>query len=204
MTDIWADVARFNRACDVRLRDLPGWVPDDELDLALALVAEELGELDSALEQRDLVDTADAIADSVYVLVGLALRLCIGRRYITDIVKDAPAGYIGFDGVAGFEIEVVREDLAASHARLLFAIENRSLPATDSAVHHLLFGVAGVGFMLGLPMEAVWVCVHASNMTKTVDGKVIRNASGKIMKPDTFIPPAIGEVLRRHGWGVAA
>lgn len=148
--DLFADVARFNRACDVRLRHLPGWVSDEEVALAMALIAEELNELDTALEQRDLIEAADAVADSLYVAAGLALRLGIGRRYITDIIKDAPAGWIGFGDDE--QVEQMREDLTASHARLIMAVENESLMATDSAVHDLMFGVSAVGFALGLPM----------------------------------------------------
>jgi len=32
-------------------------------------------------------------------------------------------------------------------------------------------------------------------MSKFVDGKVIKNADGKIMKPDTFFEPDLAKVL---------
>ncbi|MGW5519109.1 pyrophosphohydrolase domain-containing protein [Nocardia africana] len=200
---IWTDVEQFSRACDVRLRQLPGWVPDDELNLAMALIAEELTELDTALEQGDLVEVADAVADSLYVAAGLALRLGVARRFITDIVKNAPAGWIGFGDDE--QVEQMREDLASAHARLLIAVENRSLVVTDNTVHDLMYGVAGVGFALGLPMQDVWNSVQASNLAKVVDGKVVRDPkSGKVLKPAGWQPPNIPAVLAAHGWVEAA
>lgn len=74
---VFDDVREFNEACEVPLRDTPGFIPDEELTLALDLIAEELDELDDALDEGDLVEAADAIADSIYVLIGLGLRLGI-------------------------------------------------------------------------------------------------------------------------------
>jgi predicted HAD superfamily Cof-like phosphohydrolase len=75
--NVFDDVREFNEACEVPLRDTPGFIPDDDLTLALDLIAEELDELDDALAEGDLVEAADAIADSIYVLIGLGLRMGI-------------------------------------------------------------------------------------------------------------------------------
>jgi predicted HAD superfamily Cof-like phosphohydrolase len=48
-------------------------IPDRIRDLRRALLAEEIGELQAAVLAGDLVEIADAIADSVYVLVGTAV-----------------------------------------------------------------------------------------------------------------------------------
>lgn len=37
--------------------------------------------------------------------------------------------------------------------------------------------------------------VHRSNMSKVVDGAVIKRADGKILKPDTFVEPDLRGVL---------
>jgi len=38
--------------------------------------------------------------------------------------------------------------------------------------------------------------IHRSNMTKVVDGKVVRREDGKILKPDTYEKPNIEAILR--------
>jgi len=37
--------------------------------------------------------------------------------------------------------------------------------------------------------------VHRSNMTKLHDGKVVKNAAGKVVKPETYSPPDIKRIL---------
>ncbi len=204
-SDLFRDVETFNRACDVRLRLVPGWVPDDELNLALKLIAEELGELDFALDGRDLVETADAVADSLYVLAGLALRLGIARRHMPDLMKpDSDVPIIGFTALTREDIQQVREDLEIGHARILNAANLRNLIEMDVSIHQLMFGVAGVGYMLGLPLQAVWESVQSSNMAKLVGGIAIRRPDNKIMKPNGWAPPDIAGVLASHGWSEAA
>jgi predicted HAD superfamily Cof-like phosphohydrolase len=206
MTDLWNDVRRFNQAAGTRMRALPGWVPDDELNLALALIAEELGELDKALDERDIIETADGIADSLFVLAGLALRLGVARGYITDIItgmSHSPlmtmAGLAGFATVTDDEIDSMRGDLVDSHARILAAVDDRNLVQLDPAIHHAMYGTAGIGLVLCLPMHAVWQEVTDSNMSKLVDGKLVRREDGKVLKGPTFKAPDIAGVLAAHG-----
>lgn len=41
----------------------------------------------------------------------------------------------------------------------------------------------------GINLDPLFAIVHQANMTKVVDGKVVRRADGKIMKPDCWIDP---------------
>jgi predicted HAD superfamily Cof-like phosphohydrolase len=43
--------------------------------------------------------------------------------------------------------------------------------------------------------EKVFDEVHRSNMTKTVNGKVLRREDGKIIKPDTYVKPDIKSIV---------
>jgi len=56
------------------------------------------------------------------------------------------------------------------------------------------------GESCGFPMQELWDEVHRSNMSKVVDGKVIRREDGKILKPEGYRKPDIARVLREHGW----
>lgn len=40
--------------------------------------------------------------------------------------------------------------------------------------------------------------IHASNMAKLVDGKVLRREDGKVMKPDGWQPPNLAALLQGH------
>ncbi|WP_280412566.1 hypothetical protein [Nocardia asiatica] len=197
-------VATFNRACDVRLLDEPGWVSDDELALALRLIDEETSELVAALTSRDLIEVADAIADTMYVTAGLVLR--IGGRskmgdsdYLIDITHRAPGWHV-YD----LDWADMWPDKARSEAGLLrSAVDKREHGLTCAYARIVLSSCALLGGVLALPMRSVFAEVQRSNMSKVVDGRVIRREDGKIAKPDTFTPPDVAGVLARHGWKAA-
>lgn len=85
---VFDDVREFNLACGVPLRSTPGDIPDEELDLALDLIGEEINELDDSISlDLPLSETADAIVDSIYVLIGLGLRMGIPLQAVWDEVQ---------------------------------------------------------------------------------------------------------------------
>lgn len=56
-----------------RVRSTPGPVDPKTRDLRVALIKEELGELEDAGQRQDLTKIADAIADLLYVVYGTAV-----------------------------------------------------------------------------------------------------------------------------------
>jgi hypothetical protein len=63
----------------------------------------------------------------------------------------------------------------------------------------LVWVVKGLFTTLGINFDQVWEEIRASNMSKVVDGKVIRREDGKILKPDTYFKPDIDRVLKEQG-----
>ena len=57
----------------VHVRNTPGMVDQKTRDLRIALIKEELGELEEAGHDQDLTKIADAIADLLYVVYGTAV-----------------------------------------------------------------------------------------------------------------------------------
>lgn len=53
----------------------------------------------------------------------------------------------------------------------------------------------GSGLAYGFDMDAIDNEIHASNMSKMVDGKVVKRADGKVMKPEGYFPPDIVKIL---------
>lgn len=49
--------------------------------------------------------------------------------------------------------------------------------------------LSNIAWFFDIPGEAAFNRVHASNMTKVVDGKVLRREDGKILKPSTYVVP---------------
>jgi len=59
----------------------------------------------------------------------------------------------------------------------------------------IIYIVCGTAVSYGIPLDKVFDAVHASNMAKLVDGKPVRRADGKILKPEGWTPPDIKTVL---------
>jgi len=59
----------------------------------------------------------------------------------------------------------------------------------------IIYIVCGTAASYGIPLDKVFDAVHASNMAKLVDGKPVRRADGKILKPDGWRPPDIKSIL---------
>lgn len=88
-------------------------------------------------------------------------------------------------------IKLIKEEFE----ELLEAWQNNDLVEVADACSDLKWVIEGLEYSLGIPQQAVWDEVARSNMSKLVDGKLIKREDGKVLKPDTFIPPNIKKVL---------
>jgi len=61
---------------------------------------------------------------------------------------------------------------------------------------YILFGTAQE-FGIAHKLPAIFAEVHASNMSKLVDGRPLLREDGKVMKPDGYRPPNLKDLV----WG---
>lgn len=88
MSNNWFDDVRdFHNKFNVPVRVNPGIPSIQESILREDLIDEETGELKYAMEQQDLIEIADGIADSIYVLIGTALVYGIPLQEVWDEVQ---------------------------------------------------------------------------------------------------------------------
>ena len=57
--------------------------------------------------------------------------------------------------------------------------------------------IEGLEHSLGIPQQEVWDEVARSNMSKLVDGKLIKREDGKVLKPDTFVRPDLEKIIKK-------
>lgn len=89
-------------------------------------------------------------------------------------------------------MELIREEfeeLKEGHAE-------KNVVEVADACGDLIWVILGLANSLGIPMGPVWHEITQSNMSKTVDGKVVRRDDGKILKPETYFPPNIEKALQ--------
>jgi len=88
-------------------------------------------------------------------------------------------------------MELIREEFEELKA----AHKDFDVVEVADACGDLIWVILGLANSLGIPMRQVWYEISASNMSKTVEGKVIKREDGKILKPETYFPPNIQRAL---------
>lgn len=86
------DVTEFHDRFHVAIGMWPNF---RDVTLRGRLIGEEIRELATAIESGDMVETADAIVDSIYVLVGTAVTFGIDLGPIWDAVHAANMAKVG-------------------------------------------------------------------------------------------------------------
>lgn len=81
--DALNQVAEFHRTFHHPILPEPAIPSAERCRLRVNLIAEELKELERAIEDRDLVEIADALCDIQYVLSGAVLEFGLGEKFRT-------------------------------------------------------------------------------------------------------------------------
>lgn len=74
-------VADFHETFKHPVLPAPGIPPEDRCKLRVALIAEELRELEHAIKDKDIVEVADALCDIQYVLSGAILEFGLAEKF---------------------------------------------------------------------------------------------------------------------------
>lgn len=162
----------------------------------IAMLKEEVVELKDALDDEDKVGIADAVADILYVAAGGYLEL--GVTDLGDITEyssgDIPAVTArGYDEICNC-VDNVLYDLEKSLEFITADVSALTLEFIDACVNL----VEVVDFRFGLPIQELFDEVHSSNMTKVVDGKLIKSEGGKVLKPEGYRRPDLVPILEKY------
>lgn len=79
--DALNQVAEFHRTFKHPILSEPTIPSESRCKLRIALIAEELKELQEAIENNDLIEVADALCDIQYVLSGAVLEFGLGEKF---------------------------------------------------------------------------------------------------------------------------
>jgi len=74
-------VADFHKTFKHPILSAPGIPAEDRCKLRVALIAEELKELEVAILEKDIVEVADALCDIQYVLSGAILEFGLAEKF---------------------------------------------------------------------------------------------------------------------------
>ena len=79
--DALNQVAEFHKTFQHPIENEPLIPNRKRCDLRVALIREELNELETAIDKQDLVEVADALCDIQYVLSGAVLEFGLGEKF---------------------------------------------------------------------------------------------------------------------------
>jgi predicted HAD superfamily Cof-like phosphohydrolase len=80
-TNALNQVAEFHTTFKHPIVQTPAIPSKERCDLRISLLAEELRELQQAVDDNDLVEVADALCDLQYVLAGAILEFGLGEKF---------------------------------------------------------------------------------------------------------------------------
>lgn len=75
-------VAEFHKTFGAPILDKPQIPSEDRCNLRVELLREELNELKQAIEDKNIVEIADALCDLQYVLSGAVLEFGLGDKFV--------------------------------------------------------------------------------------------------------------------------
>ena len=118
----------------------------------------------------------------------------------------ACAQFVSYDPTTAYQLELNEDQInlyvdliREEFQELLEGHKNRDVVEVADACGDLIWVILGLCNSLGIDINPVWQEITNSNMSKTVDGKVIKREDGKILKPDTYFPPNIEQALNLQG-----
>ena len=89
------DVKAFHRAFGAPIRTTPAIPSDEERQLRWDLVVEEMSELGEAFANDDMIEISDALADLIYVAIGMALVYGIPLDEVWEEVQNSNMQKLG-------------------------------------------------------------------------------------------------------------
>lgn len=186
-----------------------------ERKLRIILIREELiKELHDAIIDNDIIETVDALADTLYVTYGAALAHGIDIDHKLNVPNHTtPALKIKelivsqgtpLPSVPTFRKEVLLKAytrLSELFDRYVIASETLNINELAQAIKDIIMVTYETSIKIGVDIDDVLLEVQRSNRTKLgADGQPVYNNENKVIKGPFFVEPRILEILTKQGY----
>jgi predicted HAD superfamily Cof-like phosphohydrolase len=223
MKNIWiTNVETFNTTYNLGTEPL-SVASNEHKQLLLSLIREERDELKEGITNLDPVETLDAIADLLYVVIGCGVRLGLDLDRAmfskTQISLEEEGINPWVSGIYAFYRDFESEGVClkdASEKQLKFYLSRLDHEVTQLAVElwqdypdqasrvesilaNLIWWLIRFSTYLQLPIQEAFAEVQASNMSKLgEDGKPIYRHDGKLLKGPNYFKPDFSKLLENY------
>lgn len=159
-------ILEFNKAFDLKTPDTP-YLDIKKMNYRLDLIKEEYQELMTAIKNKDLVETLDAIIDSIYVLHGLTAFLGYNGDLLAYtheiIVKESYTGENVWDTEM---FQRIIKTISKQYCTLIESAKYINLRSILKAITCEIQLLHEFVFFLGFDSHTLFNIVHHSNMSK--------------------------------------
>lgn len=127
---------------------------------------------------------------------GITGRLHGFAMDLEDLAKEMLVRSVGDDSGYVMRLHLCTEELS----ELAWAMAKRDAVEALDALCDMRYVADGAVIHLGLGsiFGAAMAEVHASNMSKLVDGKPVKTLAGRVLKPDTYFKPDLDRLVNPH------
>jgi predicted HAD superfamily Cof-like phosphohydrolase len=194
---VFDQVAEFHRAFGLPLFEEQTPADAKLSELRIRLLKEEYDELKKAVEEKDLVEIADALADMTYIICGTA------HSYGITLNNGWEPEYYDFEQAPPEAIDEYPDEMNMHLVVLELLYEayeryekHHHYEGIQQSMFSMMMEIAALAYLCQIPFKKVFDEVHASNMTKLMpDGSVLRREDGKVIKPPHFRKPDLRAVI---------
>ena len=199
MSTNYIKVIEFNRSFGIFVSETPLpdiFVTNPKLtDLRYSLISEEVGELNEAYDQKDIIEVIDALSDILYVVYGagasfgieLDTNFKLAISEITSIDFDVHISNLSnyhavkyyLEKFTNYEIPntiskdflnnnflKTKETINTTLSNLKISIDKKEFEAVSNHLLRLLYYTYTLGIIMGVDLDKSYDIVHSSNMSK--------------------------------------
>ena len=122
----------------------------------------------------------------------------MNRPSAADMVREFHEAFgVAIDQNATGDLRKLRADLLAEECEeARFALIAEDLHAIAKELADVVIVAYGSAISLGIDLDKAVALVHASNMSKLVDGKPVMRGDGKVLKGPNYRPPDMSAAVR--------
>ena len=91
-------IEHFHRIYEQPISRVTSWPKPERINMRVELIIEELFELQDAVDSNDMIETADALGDLIYVIFGMAIELGIPMGYVLRSIQRSNMSKLDADG----------------------------------------------------------------------------------------------------------
>lgn len=186
-------VYEFQKAFRSTYSETPILPAQNIRNLRIKILDEEFNEFYQAVDDKNMVEIADALGDIAYVACGTMITYGLYKTSYTHTKNDCMKHTL--TETSDYYVSKLKK----AFADYAFAEVLNSLSELEKTLNNILYSISEVSCYYDIPLQLVFNEIHRSNMSKLdKDGNPIFRDDGKILKSELYTKPDISSILDNY------